>query len=355
MKNLTPLGIGMLLLMLLAGSGACTRYVTYGNAAAIADGKYDTAFPFGGNSEQLKGILDAVRLLNATVYYERYTFEGRDQIRKADIAPSLLRSGKYPKTVFNDFRVGTATLIDFNLNRMAVMTCAHVVDFPDTIITFYAQEGELAEEERLIYQVAFKKKVEYFIADIRQGDSFDVLAADRKLDIAILGKEFLLPPAERLPVFRYPLGSAKELDWGNLLYIVGFPSGKKMITTGIVSSPDRNRNHDFLLDALFNRGFSGGVALAIRDGVPNFELVGIVNAVAADNEIVLVPGEMKHEPDFTTNLYYEGPIYAGMRKKINYGISFGISIESIRDFIQEHRRTLENRGFHIKDFFGGQL
>ena len=45
----------------------------------------------------------------------------------------------------------------------------------------------------------------------------------------------------------------------------------------------------FLVDAVFNRGYSGGIVLAIRDGVPNFELVGLVKSVPAEYEYVMKP------------------------------------------------------------------
>ena len=45
----------------------------------------------------------------------------------------------------------------------------------------------------------------------------------------------------------------------------------------------------FMVDAMFSRGFSGGIVLAIRDGVPNFELVGMIKLVSAHSSFVLTP------------------------------------------------------------------
>lgn len=339
--------------IILCFASACTKQVVYTTPQAKIDGKYDMAYPFGGDSKMLENVVKSVRLINATVYYERYIFDATEAVHKSDITPDFLRKNKDRKTIINDFRVGTATIIYAGKTHIAVLTCDHVVNFPDTLFTYFGNED--GGEATLLHQIAVKRRQENFVTNIRQGDGFKVLISDAKRDVAILGKELLFYTDAVPEVFSYPVGSAKELGWGSLLYMVGFPSGKKMVTTGIVSSPNRNPHHDFLLDALFNRGFSGGLVLAVRDGLPNFELVGIVNAVAADNELVITPGDMKYKPEIGMDIYYNGPVYAGFRKKINYGISFGISIDWIRKFIRDNKKLLADKGFHISGFFNGQL
>ena len=69
----------------------------------------------------------------------------------------------------------------------------------------------------------------------------------------------------------------------------GYPSGHKMVTKAIVSSPNKDRKGSFLLDAVLTPGFSGGIALAVRDGVPNFELVGLVQLVSGRTTYALGP------------------------------------------------------------------
>ena len=331
---------------------SCGKRIVYSSQKMVADGKYDLAYPFGGKSEDLKGILESVRLLNSTAYYESYVFPYSAQIEKTDVNKSLFKANKHSeKTVYNDFAVGTATFVYYNSSRVAVLTCAHVVDFADTVITFYEAADTL--QPTYVRRVSIKKSQRNSVVDMREGEEFDILAADYDLDVALLGKRLNFVASENFPVFKYARGSAKELDWGNLLYLVGYPSGKKMITTGIVSSPDRTRNHGFLVDALFNRGFSGGIALAVRDGVPNFELVGIVNAVAADHELIIAPGEFPSEFDINLSTPYRGDLFVQIQKKINYGVAYGISIDAIIEFIQENRKELRDQGYIISNFFNG--
>lgn len=353
MKLYLHISLTVVLFFLALLTASCAKRQVVASGQMILDGKYDIAFPYGGDYHALETILESIRLLNSSAFYENYSFPLEDRIRKKDITDDLLKDHKYPKSVFHDFVVGSATIIYFKENRVMVLTCAHVVDFPDTVFTYY-EMGKVSDES-IISTVSFKKKQTNYMADLPQGQDYEILAMDRKLDVAVLGKK-LRGDIDRgsVRVFKYPTGAAQELNWGTLVYLVGFPSGKKMITTGIVSSPNRDQNHSFLLDALFNRGFSGGIVLAIRDGLPNFELVGLVNAVASDKEVFLVPRDIGELSDLNFIVPYTGDIYAVPRKKINYGISYGIAIEAIWDFLRQNKDKFEEAGYHFDGLFETQ-
>ncbi len=323
---------------------SCTQQIYHPGGGIKPDGQYDLAFPTGNNSEALEAALQSVRLLNSTAYYESYDFAESEKILPEDITPQLLAARDSLKTVYSDFAVGTATIIYRKQNRIAVLTCAHVVNFPDTLLVYHLdREGN----ETYLQSISIKKSQRNSLTDLRQGSDLNILAIDQELDVAILGKQFLFSQESHIPVFPYPTGAARELKWGSFVYLIGFPAGKKMITTGVISEPDRDANHDFLVDALFNRGFSGGVVLAIRDGLPNLELVGIVNAVAAEESVVLVPEDFKNRKGLRFAVPHRGGAYQLPQRKINYGVTYGISIESINAFIQKHKDQIENAGFDL--------
>ncbi|NIT56054.1 MAG: hypothetical protein GWN00_07385, partial [Aliifodinibius sp.] len=261
--------------------------MTHDKLPSEIDGEYDIAYSYQGDRKALVKVLNSVRLLNSTAYYESHAFSQEEALIEADIVDDIPFEKSSEQFVFQDFAVGTATIIYFRATRLAVLTCAHVIDFPDTLISYYDVTN--VGDQRFIENISIKKKHTNNLTDLRYGDELKVLAIDRDLDLAILGKRFKSSQTRTVPVFNVPLGTAKELTWGNIVFVLGFPGGKKMVTTGIVSSPNRTGEHHFLLDALFNRGLSGGIVLAIRDGIPNFELVGVVNSVAAESEIVLAP------------------------------------------------------------------
>jgi hypothetical protein len=136
------------------------------------------------------------------------------------------------------------------------------------------------------------------------------------------------------------------------VYILGFPSGYQMVTRGIVSNPDPGKDGEFLIDALFNPGVSGGVVLAVKDGVPNFELVGIARAVSAKYKNVIKPGKESHEELYNPNIPYDGDVFVKLEKEIYYGVTFTISIESIADFYMKNREYFISRGYRLDNFFG---
>lgn len=323
----------------------CSGKTIHHVVPTIADGRYDLAFPHGESSEALNAVLETVNMLNVVAYYQTFWFEESESVTIDMVDDRFLKGRK--SAIYQDVAVGTATTIYYERGRVAVLTCAHVVNTPDTVIQYFPAE----EEETVIQQLAIKRRQENGVAALDPGGEFEILAMNAERDIAILGKSLSRLPTFPPRVFNSPVGKSRDLDWATFLYLIGFPSGKKMITTAIVSNPDRNREHDFLVDALFNRGFSGGIVLAVRDGIPNYELVGIVNAVAAENEAVLVPDTDFETPPFGYSVPYDARVFASSTRRIKYGITYGISTESILKMLDQHRDVLRSEGYERSQFF----
>jgi S1-C subfamily serine protease len=174
---------------------------------------------------------------------------------------------------------------------------------------------------------------------------FAILLIDNENDIAILNKELTSSSITQIPVLKYPFGKARELEWGSFVYLIGYPMGYKVITKGIVSQPDRDKKGSFLIDALFNRGLSGGILLAVRDGVPNFEVVGITASAAAETDTVLVPEKNKN---YDETIPYEGKIYVDNKKNINYGLTKAISADAILTLIKANQEDLSKKGYDFQ-------
>jgi hypothetical protein len=120
-----------------------------------------------------------------------------------------------------------------------------------------------------------------------------------------------------------------------------------MVTKAIVSSPNKDKRGAFLVDAVSTPGFSGGIALAIRDGVPNFELVGIVKLVSGRSSFTLVPPTEDGMPDYDPLVPYTGQIFVQKRTEIEYGIVQAVPIETVLEFIDAHRSDIAARGYII--------
>lgn len=317
--------------------------------AVSHDGKYDSEFPTRSSSQLLGQISESVKRISSIAFYDGYIFPRENKVILADILSESYISKAAKAFSFNNSAVGTATIIYAKNKRIGVLTCAHVVDYPDTVITYYPAEE--SDPIRYVETYSLKKKQRNFLVDLPQGDGFEILAIDHDLDVAVLGKQMLYPSFSKTPILNLPLGAAQDLQWGSFVYVMGWPKGQKMVTRGIVSSPDRDRDHSFLIDALFNRGFSGGIIIAIRDGVPNLELVGIVSSVSASFEQILVPEAELDVSKFDPRIPYSRQIFVKNQQKIDYGITFGISIDSIRRFLNDNRDTIESKGFELPNFF----
>ncbi|NOZ04354.1 MAG: trypsin-like peptidase domain-containing protein [FCB group bacterium] len=284
-----------------------------------------------------------------TAYYRAYFFPKAINLTEISFKQDQWKSLATETTVYNQSAFSTATIIYYDLKRVAFLTCAHVSDFPDTLITYYQ-----APEENIpaaIRSVAIKKRFRFFVNDLFRDSDLDVLKMDIDRDLVLLVKDVKEEPRKNIPVFRYPMGTADKLELGSFVYMIGFPIGKKMITTGVVSPIEERNGEEFLVDALFNFGFSGGVILAVRDGVPNFELVGIASSVSANTQYIVVPSPPTETRPYSLQDPYTGDVFVRAHRQMNYGVTYTISIETIRRFFKENEPEFLEAGYDFRKLF----
>ncbi|MBK7173375.1 MAG: trypsin-like peptidase domain-containing protein [Bacteroidales bacterium] len=327
--------------IILAGCSKHTYKTVY---PALHDNRYDAEFPYANCSQQLETILKSVKKVTCYTNYRTYVFGTNSNITLNDLNIGQVKDKAEASIYTNEATSGTAVIIQSTDKQMLLLTCAHIVDLPDTLIS-YSEYGDL--QNQFIHSISLKVKQQIVIKDVPENNRFSILCSDRKKDIAILGRTFSVPAATPIPPpFDYPFGDSDHLEWGSFVYLAGYPVGQLMITKGIVSkAPDKTSN--FLTDASFNEGLSGGIVLAIKDGVPNFELVGISRSVSARNEYFLKPEKDIHEFNYNPSIPYSGPLYVNQKKDINYGVSFVIPINHIKQFILDNHKDLASKGFDI--------
>jgi hypothetical protein len=244
---------------------------------------------------------------------------------------------------------------------VALLTCAHVVNFPDTVISYH--KDTFGKETPYIQNISVKIGQNNNLVDLPELNGFRVLAINREKDLALIGKDLSSNPRfsfnrslagtdkESIPVLSCKLGAAAELEWGCFVYMIGYPRAKKMISTAIVSSPDYDQHGSFLLDGSLQRGISGGLVLAVRDGVPNFELVGITNAVSSEIQYILQPDKNFNVSEWDLTRPYLGDVYVRAHQSTYYGITYAIGIESIQEFIKKSEESIAREGYDIEYFF----
>ena len=340
MKITNKLALSLILINTLI---SCSKKIYRVAYPTLSDGRYDSEFPYKNCSKELLEISEAVTKVFCNSYYKNYYFAPERRITPKDINKKLLATADALVELKSTVS-GTATVIYYQANRIAILTCWHVVTKPDTILNYFSFEDN--PNKKYVQTISVKQKQVILVYGMPEDGVFDILLTDDENDIAILGKELKSSTFAQIPVLKYNFGKAKELEWGSFVYLIGYPMGHKVITRGIVSQPDRDKRGAFFIDALFNRGLSGGILLAVRDGVPNFEVVGITTSAAAETETVLVPDRNKN---YDETVPYEGKIYVDNKKSINYGITKAIAAEAILKLISENREFLLKKGYDFKD------
>jgi len=315
----------------------------------LTDGNYDSEFPYKSCSAQLEEISESIKFINTIAYYKVFFIGDQFKIKKGELTDSLMKVASTHQGSTEKTAAGTG-LVFYNENsRVALLTCAHVVSFDDTLYSY--SSDSLGNYTLFLNGVLIKQKQDIFVPDLPEGGHLDILEMDKDLDIAILGKKFgreiILPVSK----FNYPFGKARELDWGSFVYILGYPMGYKTLTKALVSSPNRDKYGGFILDANFNEGFSGGVILAIRDGVPNFEMVGMIKTIFADYEYVLKPSKEFNYNKHNPLMPYSGETFVDRRVNIKYGIARAVPIESIMDFVYRSRTSLNHKGWDFEKIY----
>jgi hypothetical protein len=327
---------------------SCSSIIYEAAYPTLFDGKYDSEFPYKNSSDQLEDISKSIKRINCLAFYKSYIFP--DSVRVTLKSLAVKQPGDYTsKTVHYDQSFsGTGTIVYNRNGKVALLTCAHILDFQDTVYSFYTDaEGNITNE---LQSISIKTGQTIYIPEFPERGEVEVLAIDRKNDIALIGKQYSRDYVNQFHVFNYPLGKSEELEWGSFVYAFGFPMSQKMISKAIVSSPNKDSKGGFLIDAVFNEGFSGGIVLAIRDGVPNFELVGLLVRVPVSYDFVVKPAAAKPEHRYNPAIPYTGDVFVQQMKNIKYGIIQVIPTNVIVDFFKSQNNELQRNGYDFSKF-----
>ena len=338
------------LFIILIAATSCVGLGCSSERAAVSDNQpvsrlYSTSFPGHGLEGSLADALPSVRMLSSVAYYRQASFASPNGWSADRPITDRVWRAADTVTTFSQSVVGTGTVLQGSLNRLALLTCAHVVTFEDTIKTYFIVNDEPVG----IKAFAVKVNQRNYVADIPGAGSLEVLARNDHDDIAIVGQT-IDTEGMMIPVFSLPPGRGGDLTWGSFVYVVGYPVGLRMVSTGIVSQPERDDQNAFLTDVVFNRGMSGGAVLAARSEGSSLEWVGIVTSSSANTEYVLEPDVENLREDLHSREPYEGEIYARRIQRIRYGVTIAVSIDAIRKLAQENRVSLQRRGYRLNIF-----
>ncbi len=330
-----------LLLLLVTANWSCSRQsLPLAKPIYAVDGKYNSAPPAQGASAQLDKISQSIYRLNVIAFYESTTFNRNTHMTLENFKKGNADKYAASYTVSNQSVLGTASVVYVDNDKAALLTCAHVVNFPDTVLTYFP------DSSGIIRNVAIKLKQKSYVVGLKNAN-VHILVTDDEHDIALL--KATIQPDENVRVMPFPIGKSSELDWGTFVYVMGFPKGHKMVESGIVSKSKKNKNGFFLTNAIFNRGISGGPVFAIR-GSSHFEWVGIASSSSVSDIFYLEPNINKADA-YSKSEPYKGELLINNKKMINYGVTFSVPMKEIVRFVKSIEPELKRQGFAPQKFF----
>lgn len=276
--------------------------------------------------------------ITCSAFYENYYYNPPADFKDPTIPQqSLLVLKRYTTNSV----AGTGLLLSQSANRILVLTCFHLFDFADTLKNFYLDQ----EKKTSRYLQSLAKKFGQTIYVTHKNGAISqarIILKDESNDIALIETEGIPNTLSELP-FQGGFRRKLNLKLGQEVYLMGFPKGYLMVTRGLVS-PTKYKEK-FLIDAAFNRGFSGGIIFAFDDQTGEYYYVGMANATAYDSEMTLGPSDSVQNMENYRLAPYRDELYLKELKMINYGVTFGVSGDIIVNFLKREADKLRQMGY----------
>ncbi|MBN1154386.1 trypsin-like peptidase domain-containing protein [candidate division KSB1 bacterium] len=303
---------------------SCSSAVKYQSTISIEEQKKLNIFD---------DVQKSIVKITASSYYKNYYYYYPETEEEALLKGKLL----YNTNLTTNSVAGTGLIVYQDHRKQYIITCQHVFDFQDTIKTFYLNEREEPTNHLKSLSIRVGQQILIYHKN-GQSTTATVLAEDSRNDIALIETEirdFQFSEKQFSGIY----GDADRLQFGQEVYLLGFPKGFFMITHGLVS-PTQFKNK-YLIDAPFNRGFSGGVVIRMTTTEPYFEYVGMANSISYSSEFVLSPVEDMRVIERHKFIPYKEDIFTKEIKHLNYGITYVIKSGMIIDFLKEHAKGVD--------------
>ena len=337
----------ILLLLILQSVPGCSGYSETSIPYADRTNTYLSETGSDLIREQVKKGFNSVVRIQNTVTYRTYQFHSGILLTEAETAAADLDSVSAHSFIETHSNAGTATIMSNSNGRSSLFTASHTVTFPDTIYHYATRDP--SNTDRLVEAVSLKQSVRHFFFGSGSVFEFEVLANDPVRDLAVLLYRWGRDGDPGLESLSISAGDFDKLDWTDRVYVLGYPRGVRMVTSGMVSRQEINSRRTFAVDAIFNRGFSGGPMFAVRNDGRGLEWMGVLTSASAEKEYFLSPG-YRQDIELSQGSPFTGIPVIQETSRINYGISFGTDIKQIADFYEENRALLRRSGIPLPRF-----
>jgi hypothetical protein len=294
--------------------------------------------------EQLKSSFDSIKRIHNTVLYNTYVFDAQQQLTVPELKGRDFARISVEVIEDDHSTAGTAIVLGNNNGRTTMITASHTVTFPDTI--WHYRRNMQPGTEPYVDGVSVRQRSNHFHFSQDGLVNFEVAVNDARRDLALLVHRWDEDNEPNMTPLQASTGNHERLDWGDLVYALGYPRGVQMMTRGMVSKTSISPRRSFVVDASFNRGFSGGALFTVKSDGSGIEWVGILSAAYGEQEYYLSPGVIS-EQEYHPDIEYDGPVYLQRANRINYGITYAVGMDEIGDFLRENRREIRRAGLTV--------
>jgi len=168
--------------------------------------EYTTIFPNKDVANELEQISQSLKLINNLTFYKVYSFLDSTVTNENMDDFDLLQKANSVNTI-SKTSSGTGAIISISGNKVAILTVAHIISYPDTIISYFTNFGK---QSKYIESILYKERQKIY-SDLPEGGMLKIIAMDEKNDIAIVGNSFDNITPLKFSIFKFNFGKAKEL------------------------------------------------------------------------------------------------------------------------------------------------
>ncbi len=291
----------------------------------------------------LDEIQRSVLRISCSAYYDNYYYsKPEDNSDAIELAKLFIKKEATTNSV-----AGSGLIIFQNQRNYLLLSCYHLFDFQDTVKTYYSNKRGIPTKHLL--SLSIKKSQAIYVTHKNGRRTLGkIISDDKKNDLALLETKTIESSLIE-NAFKGSFGNKRDIKFGKDVYLIGFPKGFLCVTRGLVStSPYKNK---FMVDAPFNRGFSGGAVVSINERQGAYTYLGMANSIAYDSQLVLTPEEKSVNLKYFENMPYTNDVYIKELKLVNVGLTFAVRSDLITNFLNKEKKNLQQQGFYLSGEF----
>lgn len=231
-------------------------------------------------------------------------------------------------------------------SRYAILTSSHLVAPDDTTDIYYLDENGNATDI-LFTRYVIKGLSISVRGPSNWGAEATLIADDPVNDLAIISVETENSLGREFP---NEIGYHLDLDWGDWVFLFGYPKGIKQMTGGWISRAPYSNT--LAVDAVVRFGYSGGPVFAISHDA-KLVFVGLIKSVPSGAMDYIAPDASLPMGYRLTQEEVENLIVK-REMLVEYGTAYFVNPKTLKKFFRAGRAILANSGIRLDPKYYGK-